>query len=219
MSIEENVGKVLGELSGGNAFGEKVHLVAATKTRTPEEICRAVAAGVTMVGENKVQEFRDKYDFVHGAKHHFIGNLQTNKIKYLIGKCDLIHSVGSRKLGEEISRLALQRNTVQNILLEINLGEENKGGFPYGEADEAFSALSPLAGVKIKGFMAMLPAEGELALLSSLCKKMRTLFERYRESVEYLSMGMSGDYRLCLEHGSNMVRLGTCIFGERTTKI
>ena len=215
MNIEENVRKVLGLLSGGNAFGEKVSLVAATKTRTPEEIDRAIAAGVTMIGENKVQEFRDKYDLVHGAERHFIGNLQTNKIKYLVGKCDLIHSVGSVRLGEEISRLALQRNTVQNILLEINLGEENKGGIPYDEADEAFSALSSLAGLKIKGFMAMLPEEGEKSFLASLCKKMRKLFERYRESVEYLSMGMSGDYALCLEHGSNMVRLGTCLFGER----
>ncbi len=218
-NIEENVKKVLEELRGGNGFGEPVSLVAATKTRTPEEINCAIHAGIGMIGENKVQEFRDKYALIDGAERHFIGNLQTNKIKYLIGKCDLIHSVGSVHLAEEIGRIAIGRNTVQNILIEINLGEAQKGGIPLGEADEAYGKISALAGVRVKGFMAMLPAEGELSYLASLCKDMRQLFETYRAKngdIVYLSMGMSGDYRLCLEHGSNMVRLGSCLFGERT---
>ncbi len=216
--IEQNVKKVLEELRGGNGYGEPVSLVAATKTRTPEEINCAIHAGIGMIGENKVQEFRDKYALIEGAERHFIGNLQTNKLKYLIGKCDLIHSVGSVHLAEEICRVAIERNTVQNILIEINLGETQKGGIPIGEADEAYGKISALAGVRVKGFMAMLPAEGELAYLASLCREMRQLFETYRAKdgdIAYLSMGMSGDYRLCLEHGSNMVRLGTCLFGER----
>ncbi len=217
-NIEENVGKILNELRGGNGFGEPVSLVAATKTRTPEEINRAIRAGVCMIGENKVQEFRNKYGFSEGAEHHFIGNLQTNKVKYLIGKCDLIHSVGSVHLAEEIARLSLEKGTVQNILLEINLGEQSKGGIPYAEADDAYRKISALAGLRVKGFMAMLPADGELPYLVSLCRNMRRLFGFYREKnaeTEYLSMGMSGDYKICLEHGSNMVRLGSRIFGER----
>lgn len=218
MEIEENVKRILSEINGGNGYGEPVFLVAATKTRTPEEIGRAVRAGISMIGENKVQEFREKYDRIEGAERHFIGNLQANKVKYLIGKCDLIHSVGSVKLGEEISRLAVRRNVLQNILIEINLGEESKGGVPFGEAESAYAALSSFAGVKVRGLMTMLPESGNAVLLTALCKKMRTLFEALREkdgNIVFLSMGMSGDYRLCLEHGSNMIRLGTGIFGER----
>lgn len=216
--IEANVKKILQELKGGNAYGEAVTLVAATKTRTAEEINRAIRAGITCVGENKVQEFRDKYDLLEKAERHFIGNLQANKIKYLLGKCDLIHSVGDVRLAEEISRLALSRGVVQNILIEINLGEAQKGGIPLDEADASYRHIKTLEGVKVKGCMAMLPAEGEQAYLASLCNKMRQFFEAHRERDDgfaYLSMGMSGDYRLCLDHGSNMVRLGTCIFGPR----
>ncbi len=215
-TIEQNVKELLREISGGNGFGEPVVLVAATKTRTPEEICRAVRAGVPAVAENKVQEFRDKFAAVHGAERHFIGNLQTNKVKYLIGKCDLIQSVGSLRLAEEISRLAVRGGLVQDVLLEINLGEESKGGFPFAEAEAAYASVSRLEGVKIRGLMAMLPAEGGGG--AALCTKMRRLFETLRErdgAVRILSMGMSGDWRLCLEHGSNMIRIGTGIFGAR----
>ncbi len=218
-NIEENVRRILGEIGGGNGLGERVTLVAATKTRTPEEISRAIKAGISCVGENKVQEFRDKYAASEGAERHFIGNLQTNKVKYLVGTCDLIHSVGSVRLAEEISRLAEKRECVQNVLIEINVGnEKSKGGFSYEEAEEARRTVSSLMGLRFKGYMAMLPASGELSFLASLCKKMRALFEKARDADEncaYLSMGMSGDYRLCMEHGSNMIRLGTCIFGER----
>ncbi len=217
-TIEENVKEILSELETGNGFGEEISLVAATKTRTPDEVARAIAAGVKMVGENKVQEFREKFDASAGAERHFIGNLQTNKAKYLVGRCELIHSVGSLHLAEEISRLAAQRNTVQNILIEINLGEASKGGVPLEEADGAYRTISALGGIEVKGFMAMLPEHGELPLLSDLCKRMRQLFVNYRERDEkivYLSMGMSGDWRLCAEHGSNMIRLGSSLFGPR----
>ena len=222
MDIEANVKGILRELSGGNGYGEPVFLVAATKTRTVEEILAAIRAGVKFVGENKVQEFRDKYDKIVGAERHFIGNLQSNKIKYLIGKCDLIHSVGSVALGEEISRQAAKKNVVQNILIEVNLGEAQKGGVPFAEVESAYQTLSRLEGLKIRGLMAMLPESDDLPPLSSLCDRMRGLFEELKAkdgNISYLSMGMSGDYRLCLAHGANMVRLGTCIFGERRTSI
>lgn len=215
-TIEQNVAALLKEIAGGNGFGEPVTLVAATKTRTPEEILRAIRAGISAVGENKVQEFRDKYAAVSGAERHFIGNLQTNKVKYLIGKCDLIQSVGSFRLAEEISRLAERNSLVQDILLEVNLGEESKGGFPFAEAEEAFASVSRLKGVRVRGLMAMLPADGRDG--PALCREMRQLFGELRRrdgDVAFLSMGMSGDWRLCLEHGSNMIRIGTGIFGAR----
>ena len=99
--ISENVKNILSELSAGNPYGEKVTLVAATKTRTPEEINEAISAGVTDIGENRVQEFTEKYDLVHGAARHFIGHLQTNKVKYLIGSTDLIHSLDRFELADE----------------------------------------------------------------------------------------------------------------------
>lgn len=211
--IEENVRRLLTELKEG------VTLVAATKTRTPEEIDRAIGAGISDIGENKVQEFTAKLESVHGARRHFIGHLQTNKVKYLIGRCDLIHSVDRDELAEEISRRAVKMGTVQNILIQVNIGcEESKGGYPPEEAFSAYLRLREMAGMRVKGFMAMLPRSSDEALLSALCDEMRALFERTRaqdENIEHLSMGMSGDWRLCVSHGSNMIRLGTAIFGER----
>lgn len=217
--IAENVKSLLAELRQGNAFGEKVTLVAATKTRTPEEIAEALLAGIRDIGENKVQEFRDKYDWIHGGNRHFIGHLQTNKVKYLIGKTYLYHSVDRDDLAEEISKRSINAETVSDILIQINIGgEKSKGGYPVEEGFSAYERLSRTEGLRVRGFMAMLPAEGEREYLARLCDRMRALFERTRErdgNVEYLSMGMSGDWRLCLDHGSNMIRLGTAIFGER----
>lgn len=218
-TIETNVSRLLQRLSGGNGMGEPVVLVAATKTRTAEEIGRAVAAGVTDIGENRVQEFCEKYDLVHGARRHFIGRLQTNKVKYLVGRTYLIHSVDRDALADEIAGLSLKRGAVSDVLVEINVGgEASKGGYPYGEAEEAFLRLSRKEGLRVKGFMAMLPETDDRALLAPLCDKMRVLFERGRDrspDVEYLSMGMSGDWGLCVERGANMIRLGSAIFGPR----
>ncbi len=210
---------ILAKLAKGNPFGEKVTLVAATKTRTPAEIDRAIQAGIEDIGENKVQEFTEKYDLVHGGRRHFIGHLQRNKVKYLIGKTFLIHSVDRDELAEEIARLSSKAGTVSDVLVQINIGEkESKGGYPPEEGMAAFTRLSRMEGLRVKGFMAMLPDTDEKEVLIPLCERMRELFERARErssETEYLSMGMSGDWELCVEHGSNMVRLGTAIFGER----
>lgn len=217
--IEQNVKNILKELQGGNAFGEKVTLVAATKTRTAEEINRAIRAGVTDVGENRVQEFRDKFDAVQGGNRHFIGHLQTNKVKYLIGKTYLYHSVDRDELAEEIAIRSEKANVVSDILIQINIGnEESKGGYPLAEGYAVYKRLSQKAGLRVRGFMAMLPVSDDRAYLGALCDDMRALFEKAREqdgNIAYLSMGMSGDYKLCLAHGANMVRLGTAVFGER----
>ena len=216
--IEQNVQSILDELKKGNGLGEKVTLVAATKTRTAEEINRAISAGIADIGENRVQEFTAKYDEVHGARRHFIGRLQTNKVKYLIGKTYLIHSVDRLELIETISRLSEKAGVVTDILLEVNLGEESKGGYPLSEAFGAYEILKDTAGIRIRGFMAMLPLAASESEAAKLCDKMRALYERARahdENITYLSMGMSSDWKLCLKHGANMIRLGTSIFGER----
>jgi len=216
--IEQNVANLLSELKDGNGFGEKVTLVAATKTRTPEEINRAIKAGITDIGENKVQEFTAKNEFVNPANRHFIGRLQTNKVKYLIGKTSLIQSVDRDALASELARRSALAGISTNILIEVNLGEENKGGYPLQEAFSAYLRLNALQGITVCGFMAMLPAEGQRESMISLVKEMRSLFDEAKkadENIRFLSMGMSGDWRLCLEYGSNMIRLGTAIFGER----
>lgn len=217
--IEENVKKLLSELKGGNGMGEPVTLVAATKTRTAEEINEAIASGITDVGENRVQEFREKSPLVHGARQHFIGHLQLNKVKYIAGKCDLVQSVDRDELAVELARRSRSVGRESELLVQVNIGnEESKGGYPLEEATAAYLRMRETEGLRPVGYMAMLPLSDDIALLSSLCKRMRALFERTREreeSCRVLSMGMSGDYRLCLEHGANMIRLGTAIFGER----
>ena len=217
--IEENVKKLLAE-TGENPFGEKVTLVAAVKTQTVEDINRAIAAGITDIGDNHVQEFRDKYDCITGnPNRHFIGHLQTNKVKYLIGRTYLYQSVDRLELAEEISKRSERAGVVSDCLIQINIGnEETKGGFEYDEGLAAYQKISAMPALKIKGLMAMLPFSDDEELLRTLAKKMRALFEKLRdkdENIRYLSMGMSGDWKLCVECGSNMVRLGTSIFGPR----
>lgn len=218
-NIRKNAEELLEKITAGNAFGERVTLVAATKTRTPEEIGIAVRAGIGDVGENRVQEFCAKYDLVQGARWHFIGRLQTNKVKYLIGKTFLIHSVDRDELAATIAAQSVRANLTTDVLVQINIGaEESKGGYPPEAGLAAFRRLARTDGLRVKGFMAMLPLSDDAALLGKLCDRMRALFEEARAEdprADVLSMGMSGDWELCLEHGANMIRLGTAIFGER----
>ncbi len=217
--IEQNVKALLNELEKGNGFGEKVTLIAATKTRTAEEINRAIKAGITDVGENKVQEFRDKYDAVTGGNRHFIGHLQTNKVKYLVGKTYLYHSVDRDELAEELAKRSQKAGIVSDILLQVNIGnEESKGGYPLSGAFQAYERLKEADGLRVRGFMAMLPLLSDERILTEQCDAMRALYERASQmdkNISYLSMGMSGDWKLCLSRGANMIRLGTAIFGER----
>lgn len=218
--IEENVKKLLDEIPEYNSCGEKITLVAAVKLQSPEDINRAVRAGVRDIGDNHVQEFRDKYPLIEGApKRHFIGRLQTNKIKYLLGKVDLYHSVDRMNLAEELSKKSAAAGIVSEILIQINAGkEESKGGFPPENTFKAYEEIKKLPALKVRGLMAMLPDTDDTALLYALARLMREKFDYLKSSdkdVEYLSMGMSGDWKICLECGSNMLRLGTSIFGER----
>lgn len=219
-NIEQNVKNLLSEIPEKNPFGEKVTLVAAVKLQTPNDINRAISAGITDIGDNHVQEFRDKFAEINpNARRHFIGRLQTNKIKYLLGKVDLYHSVDRFNLAEELSKKSAAAGITSEILIQINAGnEDTKGGFAIEETLEAYERIKELPALKISGLMAMLPFTEDNALLSSLAAKMREKYDILREqdqNIKYLSMGMSGDWRLCIRAGSNMIRLGTAIFGAR----
>ena len=217
--IAQRVQEIKTKIAKGNAFGEKVLLVAATKTQTAEAINEAILAGVDAVAENKPQEFRDKNDLLLPCPRHFIGHLQTNKVKYLIGKVELYHSCDRDELVEEIAKRSKNIGIVSNILIQINIGnEDTKGGYTYEEAQAIFERLQKVEGLCVKGFMAMLPASNDETQLRALTRKMRALFDWAKtqsDAVEYLSMGMSGDYALCIEEGSNVIRVGSTIFGER----
>lgn len=218
-NIAMRVRAVRKELENGNAYGERVMLVAATKTQSAERINAAIEAGVDAVAENKAQEFRDKNDSLLPCPRHFIGHLQTNKLKYLVGKIDLYHSCDREELATELAARSVSLGITSDVLLQINVGAEaTKGGYAYAEAQAAFLRLSALQGLRVRGFMAMLPASQDEGLLRGLARDMRRLFDwgkTQSADVAYLSMGMSGDYRLCVEEGSNMVRLGSTLFGER----
>ena len=217
--ITENVTRIKKEIEKGNPFGERVMLVGATKTQTVDAINEAITAGLDAVAENKPQEFRDKNDYILPCTRHFIGHLQTNKVKYLVGKVELFHSCDRDDLAEEIAKLSVKKGVVSNVLVQINIGEElTKGGYAYDDAEKVVARLNETDGLHVQGLMAMLPDTDDERLLRSLAKKMRALFEKLKErhtDFIYLSMGMSGDYKLCIEEGSNMIRLGSTIFGAR----
>ena len=218
--VTKRVQDLKAEISKGNGYGEKVTLVAATKMQTAEAINEAILAGVDAVAENKPQEFRDKNDLLLPCTRHFIGHLQTNKVKYLIGKIELYHSCDRDELVEEIAKRSQKLNIKCNILIQINIGEEeSKGGYVYKDAQEVYARIAKMDGICVKGFMAMLPDIDDEKLLRDLTRQMRQLFDWAKtqsENVEYLSMGMSGDYKLCIEEGSNMIRVGSTIFGARS---
>jgi len=219
--IEENVKKILAQLSAPNPFGEKVTLVAAVKTQTVEAINCAISAGVCDIGDNHAQEFRDNYPKICGnVRRHFIGHLQENKIKYLIGKTDLYHSIDSISLAQKLDNAGAKLGVVSHILLQINIGnEDTKSGFLYEELENCYGEIAKLKNIRVDGLMAMLPNSDDQPYLKALATKMRAGYDGLNAkgaNLCHLSMGMSGDWRLCIECGSNMVRLGTAIFGARS---
>ena len=204
--------------------GKDIILVAATKMNDSSRVREAVEAGIDVCGENRVQELMEKYEegaYV-GAPLHFIGTLQTNKVKYIVGKVDLIQSVNSLKLAKEISKCAQKLGIVQDILVEINIGgEESKSGADENMAHELCREIGKLPGVSVRGLMTIPPISNDTEEQKRFFIKMKQLFidigaKKYDNiNMEYLSMGMSGDYEAAIECGANMVRVGTGIFGAR----
>ncbi len=217
--LDNNLKEILNLISKGNNLNEKITLVGATKTQSVDTINHAIDLGLKVVAENRVQEFIEKTDGLKNCEQQFIGHLQTNKVKYLVGKVSLIQSVDSFHLAEAIDGQAKKKNLTQNILVEVNIGGElNKSGISPTNVKETILEISSLKNVKIKGLMAMLPKSDDETLLKNLCLKMREIYDKLNKEgfdLTYLSMGMSHDYKLAIQNGSNMIRLGSEIFGQR----
>jgi len=222
-NIEENVRGVLRriELAAG---GRQVTLVAATKMNDKDAVQRAIRAGIGASGENRVQEMTDKlaqgaYD---GAPLHFIGSLQKNKVKFVVGKCDLIHSVNSPALLEAIGKKAAALELVQDVLLEVNIAREpSKTGFLPEQLPQLLEAAEQFPSVHVRGLMAIPPKSEKTGENRRWFAQMRELFidigaKKYDNvTMDFLSMGMSDDFEDAISEGSNMVRVGTAIFGAR----
>lgn len=213
--------KEVAEGCGRNA--DDILLVAVSKTRTPEEINVAIDAGATDIGENKVQEIMDKYDAVKPVRWHMIGHLQTNKVKYIIDKVSMIHSVDSYKLAVEIDKRAKNHGITMDILIQVNSAqEESKFGITTDETEKLIKdILTNCENIRIRGLMCIAPfAEdpNEIKVYFEEVKKQYDQFgkiEHERLDFKYLSMGMSHDFPVAIEAGSNLVRVGSAIFGER----
>ena len=219
--IKSNLEQIFNEVKGGNNLGEPITVVGATKFQPVELINEAIKCGLKDIGENRAQEFRDKFDSVLPVNYHFFGSLQKNKVKYLIGKSYLIQSVDSLDLIEEINRQSLNKQVVTNILLEVNLGEEQKGGLSFSLVKEVLQKIYNYPCVSVLGLMAMLPDTDNEEILVSLLDNLRAFYDELKllYNFKYLSVGMSSDYLLAIKHGSNMVRIGTKIFGRRYWKL
>lgn len=203
------------------ACGREVAVVAAVKMQTKDTVDELMRAAPDFIlGENRVQELTAKYD--PSYRWHFIGQLQTNKVKYIADKVELIHSLDRAELAKEIDRQAAKHGKIQDCLVEVNMGSEiSKGGVAPEEAAEFLRTLQDFSHIRVRGLMSVLPNLGDTPELRSLYAGLQSLFEstaglslsNYRADI--LSAGMSGDYKIALEYGSNMIRLGRTLFGER----
>jgi len=227
MGIEENIRSLKEDIA---KIAEKVkrnpkeiEIVAVSKTVEVERIKEAIRCGIKIIGENKVREAEEKFSQIpEKFAKHLVGHLQTNKVKKAIGLFDMIQSLDSLKLANEISKRALESEKIMEVLVEVNTsGEESKFGIKPDEVLDFVKNISELEGIKVKGLMTV-------GLFTSDPEKVRLCFRRLKEifekiksdnilgvDMEYLSMGMTADYQVAIEEGSNMLRIGTAIFGER----
>ena len=217
MAIKENVCKILSELP------ERVELVAAAKTRRPEEILGAIQSGVKIIGENYVQEAEEAYAKVgNKAKWHFIGHLQRNKVKKAVRIFDMIETVDSVEIAMEIDKRCSQIGKVMPVLIEINSGKEKqKSGALPEDTEQLIRRIASLQNIKVMGLMTMGPRFGNPEDSRHYFVETRGIFDKTRKlglpniEMRYLSMGMTNSYKIAIEEGANVVRIGTKIFGER----
>lgn len=227
MNLKEIHHKVSLAAQKANRKMQDIQLIAVTKTVEPEVIEEAISFGVTDVGENKVQELVRKYEIIgEKVKWHMIGHLQKNKVKYIIDKVTLIHSLDSYDLAVEINKRAQKIQKVIHCLLQVNIsGEESKYGIDPNEAEELLHKISKLKNVKIMGLMTMAPYTEEPEEVRKFFKMLKELsLDISRKNIEnidmtYLSMGMSNDFEIAVEEGANLIRIGSKIFGERNYQI
>jgi PLP dependent protein len=201
----------------------EVALMAVTKTMAPERILQAVEAGITLLGENYVQEARGKIDLLNGrARMHLIGHLQTNKAKYAVSLFDCIHSVDRLELAVELDRRAKAASRKMNILIEVNVsGEQTKNGVPAAQALELIKQVAPLQNLAVRGLMTMAPYSTDPEASRPYFQALRNLRNDIARAgipgvqMQELSMGMTDDFEVAIEEGSTIVRIGRAIFGER----
>ena len=227
MSISENIAQVRANIAraceeAGREVSE-ITLVGASKMNDAAACREAIAGGIDALGENRVQEMTAKLaeDAYTGAPLHFIGHLQRNKVKQVVGKVDLIQSVGSLELLDEIEKAAAKLDLVQDILLEVNIaGEEAKSGFAPEDVFAAAEAALSHSHIRVRGLMTIPPADSDRDTNIQYFGKVRALYvdinaKLFHNKLECLSMGMSGDYEDAIRAGATMVRVGTAIFGAR----
>ena len=227
MSIKSNIEYInelkakAAERSGRTA--DDVLLIAVTKLHGPDEINEAIDAGITDIGENKVQEIMDKYESVKPVRWHLIGHLQTNKVKYIIDKVSMIHSVDSLKLAKEINKRAEQHDLTMDILIQVNSAEEDsKFGITTEETDQMIEEIAKeCPNIRIRGLMCIAPFAENTDDVRKYFAEVKQIYDKYADvktdniDFKYLSMGMSHDFETAIEEGSNAIRVGTAIFGHR----
>lgn len=227
MSIAENIARIRAEIEAAAREAgrdpKEITLVGASKMNDAQACRDAIAAGIDALGENRVQEMTQKLseNAYEGAPLHFIGHLQRNKVKQVVGYVDLIQSVGSLSLLDEIEKVAAAKGLVQDILLEVNVGEEEaKSGFAPAEVFAAAEAAKERTHVRVKGLMTIPPADADRDTNIRYFQQVRTLYvdineKLFHNELECISMGMSGDFADAIRAGATMVRVGTAIFGTR----
>lgn len=231
MSIKENIDGILERIavackrSGRNP--EDITLIAVSKTVDADKAREAVEAGIINLGENRVQELVDKYEKLSDTlvKWHMIGHLQKNKVKYIIDKTELIHSVESIELANEINNRASKNNLIANVLIELNIGEEeSKFGVSEDSVYEFVKSLEQFEHINVLGLMTVAPFAEDPEEIRWVFKKMKVIFDNIssmnikNSNMKFLSMGMTNDFEIAIEEGANIIRIGTAVFGERTYK-
>lgn len=225
MDLETNLKHVMEGIEESkliSPFKRNVELIAVSKTHSIQMIKEVRDLGIKNFGENKVQELTGKIEEIQDVNFHLIGNLQTNKVKYIYDKVKLIQSLDRIKLAKEINKRALKDEIKVNCLVQINIGDEDsKFGIKYNETEDFIYQLQDFENLNILGLMAIAPHTSDEALLRKCFEKMNNMFENLKSmrysnvDMKYLSMGMSNDYKIAIEEGSNMVRIGSKIFGNR----
>jgi pyridoxal phosphate enzyme (YggS family) len=226
-AIKENIAEIKSKIKAAAILSGReesdIHFLAATKTQSAEKIKCAIDNGINLIGENREVELTAKYDDLKdtGVTQHFIGHLQTNKVKKVVGKVSMIESVDSLHLAEAINKASLKQGIITDILIEVNIGmEESKSGIGAKDTEDLIREIAKLQNIRILGLMAIPPILPDEEL-NKVFKEMKNLFEDIKNKdipnvkMEYLSMGMSDDYELAIKNGANIVRIGSKIFGKR----
>ena len=214
MSVKNNL------LSIKKGINSNVCLVAVSKTKPKELILEAYISGHTVFGENKVQELVDKHEALpKDIKWHMIGHLQTNKVKYIAPFINLIHSIDSIKLIKEINKKAKSNDRVIDCLIQVHIAkEDSKFGIPLSEVDDFYIKCQEYENVRIKGLMGMATFTENTTIVSEEFKSLKIVYDKMKSNyptIDILSCGMSGDYNIAIKQGSNMIRIGSTIFGGR----